>query len=549
MAGAAPRWASAYLDLPIEPAPAPTLPWRGRGLRFPWSQWVAVPALAAALMLGTLCALRPKLTLLAVLLVVVVVCVWARPALAAYLLIALTPLTAGINRGSALPVLRPQEAIALLVGTTLAARGVVRWRTGRLPKFQLDRLEWALVLMAVTSSLVPLLWMTVRQEAISKDDILYALVLWKYLGLYAIIRGSVSTEGQVRRCMWLSVAAACIVAGLAILQSLGLFGVPGLLAHYYAPFGYTNAFSARGSATLGLPAATADLAIINLAVISGLWTRYRRYRPALAAAAALLIMGALSAGEFSSAIGLFAGVICIAIVISRPRLLWAFVPATLVAGYALRPVIARRLSGFQSASGLPVSWTGRLQNLQTYFWPKLFSNWNFLLGVEPSARVVVSTQATGYVWIESGYTWLLWGGGIPLLASFVFLVYAAARRGWQAARGGRDGSSVAGIAVFTAIIVITILMAFDPHLTYRGAGDAFFTLLALAVPRGVQARQAQLPPRAPRACRAVQPERDPLAGRPGAEHDAPVLAAVGGRVTGGSVNGHEMPALSREVRK
>ena len=281
-------------------------------------------------------------------------------------------------------------------------------------------------------------------------------------------------------------------------------------------------------------------------MISGLWTRYRRYRPALAAAAALLIMGALSAGEFSSAIGLFAGVICIAIVISRPRLLWAFVPATLVAGYALRPVIARRLSGFQSASGLPVSWTGRLQNLQTYFWPKLFSNWNFLLGVEPSARVVVSTQATGYVWIESGYTWLLWGGGIPLLASFVFLVYAAARRGWQAARGGRDGSSVAGIAVFTAIIVITILMAFDPHLTYRGAGDAFFTLLALAVPRGVQARQAQLPPR---ACRAVQPGRDPLAGRPEAEHDAPVLAAVGGRVTGGSVNGHEMPALSREVRK
>jgi hypothetical protein len=513
---------------------------------------VAVPALAAAVTLGMLCALRPKLTLVVVLLVVVVVCVWARPALAAYLLIALTPLTAGINRGSALPVLRPQEAIALLVGTTLAARGLVRLRTGQLPKLRLDRLEWALVLMAVASSFVPLLWMAIRQQAISKDDVLYALVLWKYLGLYAIIRASVSTERQVRRCMWLSVSAACIVAALAILQSLGLFGIPGLLAHYYAPFGYTNAFAARGSATLGLPAATADLAIINLAVISGLWTRYRRYRPALAAGAALLIMGALSAGEFSSAIGLFAGVICIAIVLSSPRLLWAFAPAALVAGYALRPVIARRLSGFQSASGLPVSWIGRLQNLQTYFWPKLFSDWNFVLGVEPAARVVVSTQATGYVWIESGYTWLLWGGGIPLLASFVFLVYAAARRGWRAARGGRDGSSVAGIAVFTAIILITILMVFDPHLTYRGSGDEFFILLALAVPRAVQAGRARQSPGAGQAVlagRAPLAERPPLARRTGEEHAVPALAAIGGRPPGGSGIGQVKHASLREVQK
>ena len=541
----APRWAAGYLDLPIEPAPAPVLPWRGRGLRFPGSRWLTGPALGAAVTLGVLCALRPKLAIVFALGVALVVCVWARPALAAYLIIALAPLTAGINRGSAVPLLRPNEAITFAVGATLAARGVVRWRTGRLPKLRLDRLEWALVLMAVTSSLMPLLWMAVRQQPISKDDLEYALVLWKYLGLYVIVRASVSTERQVRWCMWLSVAAACIVAVLAILQSLGLFGIPGLLAHYYAPFGYTNAFAARGSSTLGLPAATADLAIINLAVISGLWTRYGRYRPALAAAAGLLIMGALSAGEFSSAIGLFAGVVCITIVTSKPRLLWAFLPAAVLAGFALRPVISRRLSGFQSASGLPVSWSGRLQNLQTYFWPRLFSHWNFLLGAEPSARVAVSTQATGYVWIESGYTWLLWGGGIPLLASFVFLVYAAARRGWQAARGGRDGSSVAGIAVFTAITVITVLMSFDPHLTYRGVGDEFFALLALAMPRAAPAERAQ---RRPGAGRAVPADMVPLAGRQGGAHRAPELAAIGGRPPGGSGDGQENPRLLREVR-
>ncbi len=463
--------------------PSPCLPWKGMGLRHHSSRWVTVLALPGAVALGGLCVLWPLPTLGVVLAAGLVAAVWAWPALAAYLIIAATPVTAGINRGSALPVVRPNEALALFVGATLAVRGVVRLRTGQLPRVRPDRLEVTFVLMAVASSVVPLLWMAVRQTPISKDDLLYALVLWKFLGLYVIIRTSVTDERQIKRCLWLSVAAACFVAVLAILQSVGLFGVPELLARYYAPFGHTDAFADRGGSTLGLPAATADLAIINLAIVSGLWIRYRRFRPLLAAAAGLLVLGVLSAGEFSSAIGLFVGVICIATVMRKPRLLWVFLPAAVLGGIVLRPVIERRLSGFQSASGLPVSWTGRLQNLQTYFWPRLFSHWNFLLGIQPSARIAVASQATGYVWIESGYTWLLWGGGIPLLASFGFFAYAAARRGWQGARGASGGRSVAGLAVFAGITVIAVLMSFDPHLTYRGSADAFFCVLALAAPR------------------------------------------------------------------
>src|SRR6184192_1394939 len=296
-------------------------------LRRPSNRWLLGPALILAALVAAGSALGPLRALLALPLLVVVACVWKWPALAAYLVIGLTPLAAGINRGAAIPLLRPNEALALFLGLVLATRGIAQLRTGQLPKLRLGAVEASMVLLAVCSSVVPLWWMTVQQQAITNDDLLYALVLWKYLGLYALIRMSVSTDRQVRRCLWISVAAACIVAALAILQSLGLFGVPRILATYYAPFGYTDAFAARGSSTLGLPAATADIFIINLAVVTGLWTRYRRRRPLLAVAAAVLVMGALSAGEFSSAIGLVAGFISIAIVTRRPRLLWGFLPA------------------------------------------------------------------------------------------------------------------------------------------------------------------------------------------------------------------------------
>jgi hypothetical protein len=357
----------------------------------------------------------------------------------------------------------------------------LRRRTGQRRPMRLSRVEIAIVLIAVCNSLVPMVWMTARGQAITQDDLLYALVMWKFAGVYLIVRASITSRAQVMRCLWISVGAAAIVGVVAILQSLGKFGVSQLLATYYAPFGYTGALEhARGSSTLALPAATADLMIYNLAVVAGLWIQAPARRPVLALIASVFALGALAAGEFSSAIGLVVGICAIAVVTSYPRLLSMFIPVAGVAVIVLRPVIAARLQGFDSVSGLPVSWTGRLANLHNYFWPKLFSDWNYVLGVRPSARVPVSYQATGYVWIESGYTWLLWGGGIPLFASFGYFVVVAVRSAWQQARPPIPGLNVAGLAVFVAVLVMSVLMVFDPHLTYRGAAEQMFALLALA---------------------------------------------------------------------
>jgi hypothetical protein len=449
-----------------------------------WLGWTTLSAAATAAALVTI---APRWAALGFAALVIAVLVGVRPALAAYLIIGLTPLIVGIDRGHVVPFFRPNEAVALLVGSALIGRGVLRLRTGRLPRLRPDSIDVAIVLLAVTSSIVPVLWMLVRHREVTSDDVLYALVLWKYYGIYLIVRASVATAQQVRRCLWISMAAASIVALVAILESLGLFGVPRLLAAYYAsPWTDRTLMNMRGSSTLSLPAAVADLMVINLAIAAGLWLRDGKHRALLVCGAIVFVFGALGSGQFSGAIGLLVGVLALAVITGRLDLVAPFGVVAVIASGVLRQVIDRRLVGFRSASGLPESWIGRLHNLR-YFWPELFSKWNFLLGVRPSARIPAPKE-TGklFIWIESGYTWLLWGGGIPLLGSFVFFVWATTRRSWEVAHRDRGAIGVAAVASFVGVVVMTVLMAFDPHLTYRGSADALFALIALT---GVPADQ------------------------------------------------------------
>jgi lipopolysaccharide/colanic/teichoic acid biosynthesis glycosyltransferase len=156
-------------------------------------------------------------------------------------------------------------------------------------------------------------------------------------------------------------------------------------------------------------------------------------------------------------------------------------PYLFVTGVVLLPVVRQRLAGF-SGGHLPDSWNNRLSNLQTVFWPRLGKDFGWLLGVQPAARIPDPHRAAGFVWIESGYTWLLWSGGLPLLITFlVFLV-----TGLTALRSAvyftvDAPMRVAAVAGYAALWVFGVLMFFDPHLTLRGSADLFFPLLALAL--------------------------------------------------------------------
>jgi hypothetical protein len=462
---------------------------------FDSSSAIRLLALAGCLLLGAAIVFLPiPQVLMAFVFCATLVVVVVHPPVAAYLLLAFTPLLAGIDRGASIPFLRPTEALAALVGAALLLRGILTALRSGLPRIRPSAVDVAVLILAITSSILPFLWMLARGLQVSSDDILYGLVLWKFIAIYFIFRSSVHTEGQVRTCLWIAMITGAIVAVIAMLQALGVGPVTAFVSRYFSSYGDTqSALNSRGGATFGLPIALADFLLLDLAIAAGFLLATRTRRLMLCILAGLFVGGVLASGEFSALIGLVIAVVALAIVARRGALVLYLLPALGLGFVVLRPVIERRLLGFQSASGLPASWTGRLYNLTNYFWPELFSHDRFVLGVRLAARIVVPTQATGYVWIESGYTWLLWSGGIPFLLAFGWFAWIGTRKAIAAGRARTDSIGIAGLAAAVGLSVVTVMMLFDPHLTYRGAADLLFALLALAGVREYRRARAGQP--------------------------------------------------------
>ena len=421
---------------------------------------------------------EPLLVLVGVTVLAVAAGVFFHPPLAAYLLLGATPLIVGVGRGSILPLLRPNEALALLLGGVLVARGLLQVRTGQRLRIRITAIDVSILVLAFAGSALPLLWLAARSEPITRDDVFYALSLWKYFGVYLIVRASVSSERHVRTCLWVSLAAAAIVGAVGILQSLGLFGVPQLLAAYYG----AGEGLGRAASTLSNAQATADVMVFNLVIAAALLIRGDNRRLLLAALCVLFVFGTVASGTVSGAFGLLVALGAFAFITRRFGRVLVLFPVAVVAGIVLQPVIQGRLSNLDPTTGIPLSWVGRWRNLQKYFWPELFSDFNYLLGVRPAARVPIP-QYLGlgeFVWIESGHTWLLWTGGLPFFLAFIVFAWVAIRAVARVARERADSIGAAATGSFAALLVVVVLMTFDPHLTLRGSADLNFALLALA---------------------------------------------------------------------
>jgi hypothetical protein len=405
---------------------------------------------------------------------------YARPAWAAYTLLFLTPLTAGINRGTYLPVLRLHEALGLLFGAGVALRAAVHLLRGYRWRPRVTALDAGILAMAVTSSVLPLLWMAARGLAPTTEDLLYAATMWKFYGLFVLVRACVRTDAQIRRCLQVSIAANAIVAVVAMVQSLHGGRVAQVILQIYATEEPRGAAEGRGTATLASSIAVGDVMAISLAICLVWLLRERAHRLVLGGLVLLFAFGGLASGQFSGLFAVVVAVFAVAVVTGyMRRLLFAMVPMALVGAVVLRPVAEKRIVDFDIGTGLPHSWAVRLDNLRLYVWPEVFHGQNWLFGVRPSSHIRIDASWGPYIYIESGHTWLLWTGGIPLVVAFLAFTWAALRATGPVARAGRGPLGVAATGAFAGVLIVFVNMSFDPHISMRGVADLLFALLGM----------------------------------------------------------------------
>jgi hypothetical protein len=433
------------------------------------------------------------------LLLAVALCAY-RPVAATYIYLATLPFVAGFERG-AIPLVRPNEALLLLVLAGAALGAYARGLAGAPLRIRFrPSIDVPLAAFVLLSTIWPLTSMLVRGEAPQQDEVLAVFPVCKLAALFLLVRMTVLDTRQLLRVVRIIVWTGVGIALIAIAQTLKVPPVLDFLSAY-SPDEQASEIAARGSTTFASSIATGDVITIGLVLVVACGVRGILGRPERLVAGLVLGAGVLAAGQFSTWIS---AVIAAALILHQyPQLrrqAVRFVPVVGIAVLVGAPAFIARLASFGEGYGVPRSWLGRWDNLSSFYLPPLVDDGGFLIGISPDSVLTAPETWRETIYLESGYLQLLWVGGLPLLAGFIWLSIAVLRRAAELARRP-DALGACGSTLLIAWTMVIILSVIDPHLFLRGTGDLLFALLAVASgpldQAGVTSMAIDNPPEAP----------------------------------------------------
>jgi hypothetical protein len=452
------------------------------------SQWYQVGlALVVGGGLGLLIAISPMAAFGLLLAGGIAMAAVLQPISLAHLIIIVTVLTSGMERGRIVPLLRLNE-LALVASIGLLIIVLLANRDRQLEFRPLVIGLFAFAFLFLGTTFLPIVIYAARGTQFGVSNVLVLASTLQYVLLFIIFTVLPKDNSERLGLLVTMLVSATIVAGVGLLQAVQFGPVVSLIHQWYPSNHEADALAAnRVTSLIGAWNALGMLLMTSLLI--GWVSLNHGKRPAmrlLIIACMTLCAGCLIAsGSFAGSLTLLVGLFLIEVLAGRAsklgsKLLWIitiFTPILLVLWPVISPLLEARMSYQYDRQGwtsgiLPATLTYRFWVWTDVFWPQIRQNW--LWGSYLDVPHWLDWQ-----YEESQYVMLLFRYGAVGLAFFsIWLTIMLLWLYHQVSR--RDGlAKDIAVTAFTFLILMSIAGLTNAVMSYSGAADYMWILFGL----------------------------------------------------------------------
>jgi hypothetical protein len=406
-----------------------------------------------------------------------------RPAIAAYVLVAIVPATSGLRPGLPVPGLRLSELLAGGVAGLL----LVVARPGRTPPWR--AFDWLALGYVVATAVLGGLDLVARGSQLGFAEASRLLGPLQFFLLYRALLTTLTSEQRRRTAIRLLLVASVPVSVLAILQEARAPGVVQFLAAVTDSQAYAeNASSGIARATGPFPHWHDLGGYLFITVVLGvsLATSSSRAleRRTLIAVIALAAVAGLSTVSFTPIAGAVAGSLWLVMTSRRVgRRLGGFAAFAVVLSLIFGPVIASRYHE-QFTTSTPVKERPYLPqnvNFRIDVWTNEFApvlRAHLLTGYGPDLP-----PGLGFTYTETIYVTLMLRGGLPLLLVYAGLMIAVAARSRDLKHDADPDRRAVARALAAGVVLIALMQFMTNYFVNAGFPYVFWVLAALVFSR------------------------------------------------------------------
>jgi O-antigen/teichoic acid export membrane protein len=405
-----------------------------------------------------------------------------RPATGCAVLAVGIPLTGGLARGAAVPLLRVSEALLLVAVAGLAVHVLARRRPLRFTGLDLAIAAFCLLTVLVPASVVVL----ERADA-ALDDWRTVVSPFQYLAVYLLFSRTVMGERDRRLVLQLTMAASLPMAAVAALQYSDLGGARALIDGLYpGPPRPSWDPVYRPTALLGHYSALGAYGLLNFTLAFALAAaRHSGYRGWWLVTVMAANLGSLLLAETYAPIIALPVALVLAAAHAR-RVPWRHLlplSAAAVAGAVLLlPTIGARLTEQQLTGPMSIG-LGVPQTMQTRidYWTGFFLPGYVRHGLWLGTGTLLPPEVPQPLAaaVDNGYLWMGFRAGLLGLALLALALGAIAAAGWAARRSDDPALRAVGATCLAAVVSVALLDLTSEYLTFTTVSQELWMLVGL----------------------------------------------------------------------